>query len=746
MTPTRFTQLVFALCLCVTAKSQNYIDQYFTDSLTYTTVLNSTNNVNSPRDLDFKPGTDELWVMNRGLASGSSWVIAYNAGTPQQTTQYRKDSHTSHFTTYGTSMAFGNVGEFAALSEVRNSNGSTTSTFMGPSLWSADTAITARVYQNNWASGYPLGSHLDMLHQSPFGMGVAHDSLNRYWVTDGHFGTIVLYDYGVDHGPGYDNHSDGKIWRYTDIPFQRVTNVPGHIVKDTTSGWVYYVNSGPKTLCRFHPDSASVAGNLSVPSTSNESLQGYWDMQGATYEVIDTFATQICGVDVFNQRLVASDYTNGNIYVYDLSSGTPVFMDTIITGDATMEGIKIGPDGKIWYVKNSASTVRRIDLALAQNDAAIEIVSPVVYNTTPMFYNKHFDLCAPATSVTVTISNTGATAFDSCLVYLQVDDSVYSVTNLIATLNTGDDTTITLPTVMLAHGEHNIVAWVSQPNNMMDGNPANNMKSGAIRTIDGIEGYPYFYGFDSSFTFPTDGWSYIGYNRTHKMTRATNCSGYNSSAGCVRMNNMANVNIIGQRDYLFTPMIDLSGAPTATSLSFSLAYTGKYSTDTDSLIVKVSDDCGATWTAISRMGESPMATAPPTTSSFVPTAVQWETVIVSLTPYVGNSNVMIMFETYSGWGNHLYLDDIRVEDVTGIDEPQSSSLKVYPNPSSGIFTVENSQAGQVIITDVTGRVVVSQKVNSGVNNIDLSAQSEGCYFMTMQFADGTAAVERIVIQ
>ncbi len=746
MTPIKIAQLALALCLCTAAKSQNYIDQYFTDPLSYDTVLTSVNNISQPRDLDFKPGTDELWVMNRGVASGSSWVIAYHAGTPQQSIQYRKDSHSSHFTVYGTAMAFGNVGEFAALSEIRNTNSSSTSTFMGPSLWSADTAITARVFQNNWVSGYPLGSHLDMLHQSPFGMGVAHDTANRYWVTDGHFGNIVLYDYGVDHGPGYDNHSDGRIWRYTDIPFVRVVNIPGHIVKDTVSGWMYYVNSGPKTLCRFNPAAASVAGILSAPSTSNEPLQGYWDMQGATYEVIDTFATQICGIEVFNDRLLVSDYDNGNIYVYDLSSGTPVFMDTIITGQATMEGIKIGVDGKIWFVNNAASTVCKIDLALAQNDASLEIVSPILYNTAPLFYNTKFDLCAPATSVTVTITNSGATAFDSCLVILAVDDSIYSTTNLVATLNSGDDTTITLPTAILAHGEHHIVAWVEQPNSMTDGNPANNMKSGAIRTIDANEGYPYFYGFDSTSTFPANGWTYIGYNRTHKMTRVTNCSGYSNSTGCMRMNNMANVNIIGQRDYLFSPMIDLSAAPVATSLSFSLAYTGKYASDTDSLIVSVSNDCGATWTAISRMGESPMATAPHGTAAFVPDAAEWETINLSLASYVGSPNVMIMFETYSGWGNHLYIDDIRVEDVTGVDEHTTSTLKVYPNPSAGIFTLENSQAGQVVVTDIAGRIVTTQKVNGGVNSIDLSAEAIGCYFMTMQFSDGTVATERIVIQ
>ena len=69
------------------------------------------------------------------------------------------------------------------------------STFMGPSFWSADTNIFATVFQNNWVDGRPLGSHLGML----------------YWVIDGHLGNICRYDLLEDHGPGYDDHGAGKI-------------------------------------------------------------------------------------------------------------------------------------------------------------------------------------------------------------------------------------------------------------------------------------------------------------------------------------------------------------------------------------------------------------------------------------------------------------------------------------------------------------------------------------------------------
>ena len=48
--------------------------------------------------------------------------------------------------------------------------------------------------------------------------GIAADSAKVYWVMDGHNGNICRYDFVEDHGPGYDDHSAGKIWTPTYPP------------------------------------------------------------------------------------------------------------------------------------------------------------------------------------------------------------------------------------------------------------------------------------------------------------------------------------------------------------------------------------------------------------------------------------------------------------------------------------------------------------------------------------------------
>ena len=98
------------------------IDRYLTDPLIYTNIVTSADQVNEPRDLDFKPNSNELWVMLKGGTDGGSMVIVHNAGLIGQTDEYRKDTHSSHFMVQASAMAFSDNGEWGAVSEIQNTN------------------------------------------------------------------------------------------------------------------------------------------------------------------------------------------------------------------------------------------------------------------------------------------------------------------------------------------------------------------------------------------------------------------------------------------------------------------------------------------------------------------------------------------------------------------------------------------------------------------------------------------------
>jgi PKD repeat protein len=127
---------------------------------------------------------------------------------------------------------------------------------------------------------------------------------------------------------------------------------------------------------------------------------------------------------------------------------------------------------------------------------------------------------------------------------------------------------------------------------------------------------------------------------------------------------------VGERDRLISPLINLSSYDTAT-LSFRHAYAIYNTTRKDSLIISISIDNGNGWERIFAAtddGYGSFATHPPTTEEFIPTEPEdWsgvgygaDPIVIDLSPWIGNANVKIMFESYNGHGNSLYIDDLMI--------------------------------------------------------------------------------------
>ena len=65
----------------------------------------------------------------------------------------------------------------------------------------------------------------------------------------------------------------------------------------------------------------------------------------------------------------------------------------------------------------------------------------------------------------------------------------------------------------------------------------------------------------------------------------------------------------------------------------------------------------------------------------------------------------------------------------GIAEPEQNTLKLWPNPTSGKFTIELGTATSIEVMDVQGRCVGKYALQSGTNKIDLDNLPEGLYFI-----------------
>jgi sugar lactone lactonase YvrE len=202
--------------------------------------------------------------------------------------------------------------------------------------------------------GAQEGSHLDMLHQSPLCMGIAHDVDNVFWAFDGMHGNIVRYDFQNDHGPGGGDHSDGIITRYGDATVTRVTNVPGHMELDHATGMLFVADTGGGRIMRL--DTAS--------GTNTGTLPGDWDgaeytgVSGADFQVVVDGLDEPSGLALHEGRLFVSEHGTSDIVAFDLDGNE---LDRLHTPAMHVMGITIGPAGDLWYADPVANEIVRVD-------------------------------------------------------------------------------------------------------------------------------------------------------------------------------------------------------------------------------------------------------------------------------------------------------------------------------------------------------------------------------------------------
>ncbi len=340
-----------------------WVPEFFEDSENMddepvlTVIADSSDNIASPNDLEFHPfdeRDDELWILNEDSTStGGSTVTLFAAGTDQQESEWIRDGNAWHFMALPTSLAFGDNGHWATGAGVQDSNHDGGS-YSGPSLWSSDFDIYGEV--GDPPTQDVNGSHLDMLHGSPFSMGIAHEVDNAYWVYDGYNGHMVRYDFVEPHPPGGWDHSNGLIHRYKEVEIERHESLPSHLIVDKSSGWLYINDTGNQRILRLDTESGTKLTDL---GPRNEPIEEHWEMHEVEWEVFAEDAlVDPTGIALNDDRLFVTDHGTGDLIAYDVDSGDE--MDRVHVGDG-IRGITIGPDEKVWLADYDQNQVLRLD-------------------------------------------------------------------------------------------------------------------------------------------------------------------------------------------------------------------------------------------------------------------------------------------------------------------------------------------------------------------------------------------------
>ena len=243
-------------------------------------------------------------------------------------------------------------------------------------------------------------------------------------------------------------------------------------------------------------------------------------------------------------------------------------------------------------------------------------------------------------------------------------------------------------------------------------------------------------------------------NSNFKWERTPN-GGY-SQTGAAKMNNFGSTE--RREDELISPSFNFNSISSPV-LKFKLSYARVLTSTNESLKIFFSSNCGQSWTQRYTKSATALTTTANVATNYTPTDnSQWRTETVTLSNnFTNEDNVRIKFVFTSAVnGNNLYIDDINIQNPTGIDQAIADNLNftTMPNPSNGDVLVSYSLIAKakvdVRLFDMLGKevkVVYQGNSFTGTNQINLSAAdfpSSGIYMLQLM-VDGNRFVKRLVI-
>jgi hypothetical protein len=347
------------------------LGSHSTDELLVEVLADAEDQLSTPRDLAFSPDSpDQLWVLNFAttplpsgeLREGGSMTVLHDADTDAPISQHfwEGGGGSAHFMSNPSAFAFGLTSEMASIHETLGETPltapDTPDEFMGPALHDTDLAI----FKAGWSD------HLDMLHDSPWGMGIAWDQERVYWVFDGFHSSLTRYDFGVPHpdvpgGHGGEDHEDGDTRRYlVQDPIKRAPDVSSHMVLDHDTGLLYIADTGNVRIAVL--DTATGDLGQEYPGFDN-ALQRF--VTGAElWTLIDADTVELeqpSGVELHDGHLWVTDNATSRIYAFTLDGEVVDWLDTGLPAGALM-GITLDPQGRIYIVDSVGDQVLRISV------------------------------------------------------------------------------------------------------------------------------------------------------------------------------------------------------------------------------------------------------------------------------------------------------------------------------------------------------------------------------------------------
>ena len=337
--------------------------------------------------------------------------------------------------------------------------------------------------------------------------------------------------------------------------------------------------------------------------------------------------------------------------------------------------------------------------------------------------------CSCSANPTVDLQNVGSAPLTSATLTINFDGQT-STYDWTGSLNTYEKATVTLPQITsTVDGEHTYTVTVSTVNGVADPDTSWNTQTATFNVAIS----PSSSAIDEDFSngIPSTWSNSDGLLETYHLNgshgNAVVFAAYNFDSGTISELNLPFENL----STLSNPV-----------LVFDLAHK-RYSTSySERLRVLYSINCGATWQSLyTKSGNNLATTTGTTTSSYMPSDNDWRDEIIDLSGITDNDDVIIKFEFRSGWGNNVWIDNVKVMNGTGIEEI-ANDVNVYPNPATDVINITTpDNVLRVEIFNMQGQLVKAEAGN--VNNISVRDLANGIYTLKLT-TDNGSSVHKIV--
>ena len=324
------------------------------------------------------------------------------------------------------------------------------------------------------------------------------------------------------------------------------------------------------------------------------------------------------------------------------------------------------------------------------------------------------------------IGNKGQKTITAFKIGYSLNDGAAVYKNFTQIIAPATTDTVTLDPLMAQTGFNTIKIFTADPQSTSgqgDENILNDTISKTF-TINKIVEAPLLEGFEN-LPFAPLNWQILNPDAANTWVRKG--PGSNSRYAAF-IDNFSN-DFTGQTDALKSPAINVLGADSVI-ISFDLAHKN-YEGVNDRLQVKISTDCGNTFSTIFDKSGAKLSTAGSLPSAYLnPAETDWKTQRIVLGPsFASSGTILASFENTADYGNNIFIDNINItaqfkRDLKLVAVNQPVPVSCTTGPISPVVTILNAGTDTITAFKIAYNIDNEATDTTTVKNILLAANEQ----------------------